>query len=401
MESSREIEERAGAWLARRESGNWDADDEASLNQWLNASTANKVAFLRLEGAWERALRLQALKGTTPSGAVPSPDGWRLSPFIGDDSTQVHSLDPDQSASLTAEERERDRSSTSVSSGESPSAVNIRRSSAFYRSHRALAACLVLVVVGVLTWYYVSTLGSFYQTPVGGFASVPMTDGSKVTLNTDSAVRLAVTERERRIELERGEAFFDVAKDRSRPFVVSVGDKRVIAVGTKFSVRRVGEDVEVFVTEGKVMLEDASLSARSRKAADPSPIEGVSPGAEPGNVAASDGAGMLLTAGAVARAGASSVIVQEKSLPEVEDLLSWRSGYLTFRDMALKDAITEFNRYNERKIFIRDPKVAAIRFSGKIRPTNFEGFVRLLQDAFPIHAEYIDGRIVLTDADAR
>ena len=55
--------------------------------------------------------------------------------------------------------------------------------------------------------------GDRYTTAVGGFASVPMTDGSKVTLNTDSVIRVALTEHERRVELERGEAFFEVAKD--------------------------------------------------------------------------------------------------------------------------------------------------------------------------------------------
>ncbi len=64
---------------------------------------------------------------------------------------------------------------------------------------------------------------------------------------------------------------------------------------------------------------------------------------------------MLLAAGAIARAGDSGVIVQEKPLPEVEDYLSWRSGYLTFRDIPLADAVAEFNRYNEQKIFIQDP----------------------------------------------
>lgn len=92
------------------------------------------------------------------------------------------------------------------------------------------------------------------------------------------------------------------------------------------------------------------------------------------------------------------MIVQEKPLTVVEDYLSWRSGYLTFRDVPLADAIAEFNRYNERKIVIQDPAVAAIRFSGKVRPTSFEGFVRLLEDAFSIRAEHVDGRIVLTAA---
>jgi transmembrane sensor len=227
-----------------------------------------------------------------------------------------------------------------------------------------------------------------------------MSDGSKVILNTDSAIRLAVTQEERRVQLERGEAFFEVAKDPGRPFVVSAGSRRVIAVGTKFSVRRTGDDVRVFVTEGKVRFEDDSLGAVPRDSAKPAnPSSDAARNA--GSASASrDESATLLAAGAVARAGNSGVIVQEKPLSEVEDYLSWRSGYLTFRDIPLADAVAEFNRYNEQKIVIQDPAVAAIRFSGKVRPTSFEGFVRLLEDAFPIHAEHVEGRIILTDARA-
>jgi len=372
MESSREIEERASAWLVKRESGTWSAEDEARLKQWLNAATANRVAFLRQEGAWEHAQRLQALRGHTPPGSVPSPDDWRLSPFISDGAA-----DP---GSHNVEQR--------PVGAETGNAGTVRTRREWLRG--TLAASFVLAAAGALTWY-ISTTGPYYHTAVGGIASVPMSDGSKVTLNTESAIRLAVSDTERRVQLERGEAFFEVAKDPSRPFVVSAGNKRVVAVGTKFSVRREGSDLRVFVTEGKVRFEDDSLLA---SAAVPASLDAGSipvKRRDEGNV-------MLLAAGAIARAGDSGVIVQERPLPEVEDYLSWRSGYLTFRDIPLADAVAEFNRYNERKIVIQDPRVAAIRFSGKVRPTSSEGFVRLLEDAFAIRAEHVEGRIVLTEA---
>jgi transmembrane sensor len=381
MERTREIEERAGTWLAKRESGNWSAEDEACFTQWLNASTANRVAFLRQEAAWEHALRLQALRGRTPPGTVPSPDDWRLSPFVSDGVSDPRAHEPQTTGAGTG-------------------ATHLDRPPNFWR-RGALAASLALAATAALTWY-VSTLGPDYHTPIGGLASVPMTDGSKIMLNTDSAIRLAVTEKERRVQLERGEAFFDVAKDPDRPFVVSAGNKRVVAVGTKFSVRRNGNDLRVFVTEGKVRFEDDSLGSASRDSVEPAnPLPDLSVysgSARPKKIVPNDGNAMLLAAGTIARAGDSGVVVQERPLSEVEDYLSWRSGYLTFRDIPLADAVSEFNRYNERKIFIQDPSVAAIRFSGKVRPTSFEGFVRLLESAFAIRAEHMDGRIVLTEA---
>lgn len=384
MESSREIEERAGTWLAKRESGNWSAEDELRFTQWLDTSIANRVAFLRQEAAWEQALRLQALKGSAKPGTVPSPESWRLTPFVSDGVTRLHAHDPEEGSVQRDASEEFSR--------------GMVRAARRRWLRGALAAGVVLVAAAALTWH-LSSLGPRYRTPVGGFASVPMKDGSKVTLNTDSEIRVTVTDTERRVELQQGEAFFDVAKDPTRPFVVHAGDKRVIAVGTQFSVRRNGNDLRVLVTEGKVRLEDDSLLESSQASALRASDSKRDPGVvESASTVLGNSNAMLLAAGSIARAGASGLVVQEKPLPEVEDYLSWRAGYLTFRDIPLAEVIGEFNRYNEHKIVIRDPAVAAIRFSGKIRPTSFEAFVRLLEDAFPVRAQRTDGRIVLTDA---
>jgi transmembrane sensor len=206
-----------------------------------------------------------------------------------------------------------------------------------------------------------------------------MSDGSKVTLNTDSRIRVAVTQTERRVELQQGEAFFEVAKDPSRPFVVTVGEKRVIAVGTAFSVRRNGNEVRVAITDGRVRFEDAEQPPMA-------PGTGV------------DEKILTLPAGSIARATNAGVLVQRRPIPEIQSDLSWRTGYLIFHDMALADAIAEFNRYNVRKIFIDDPTVATIRVSGKFRSTQIEAFVRLLEEGFPVRAQSVGDRIVLTDS---
>jgi transmembrane sensor len=385
MESSRDIEERAGAWLARRESGSWSDEDRLRFTQWLNASTENRVAFLRQEAAWEYALRLQALRGNTPPGAVPSPEGWRLSPFVSDGLTHLRPHHPGGKSV---------QSPVSASAGSGFSENHETLVAGTVNRKRALAAGVLVAIAAGITWY-AWPIGPSYRTPIGGIASVPMNDGSKITLNTDSEVLVDLKNpAERHIELQKGEAFFEVAKDPTRPFVVSAGDKRVVAVGTKFSVRREYDDIRVFVTEGKVRIEDKSES--SRPATTARPVRGKEAPAE------REGEGqrteqLLVAAGGFARAGDAGVIIQQHALRDVEDYLSWRTGYLVFRDIRLADAIAEFNRYNERKIFIQDPAVAAIRFSGKIRPTSFEAFVRLLEDGFPIRAQHADGRIILTD----
>lgn len=349
MESSRQIEERAGQWLAKRDSNAWSASDEAEFNAWLEQSTLHVVAFVRLEVAWNQAKRLKALGAGVPAGEVPTPEQWQLDPFDRD----VASSTPGDTGTKTA------------------SAV------ASSRRRWAVGASLFIAIAAGLI-LYAWPFGSTYRTPVGGIASVPMSDGSKVTLNTDSRVRLAVTESERRVELERGEAFFEVARDPDRPFVVEAGDKRVVAVGTQFSVRRDGNDVRVFIAEGTVRIEDETEPAVRERT--------------------NDDKLLTLSAGSIARASDAGVLIQETTVPEIESYLSWRTGHLIFRDMALADAIAEFNRYNTRKIVIEDPAVAAIRVSGKFRSTQFEAFVRLMEEGFPVRALRVGDEIVLTDS---
>jgi transmembrane sensor len=65
------------------------------------------------------------------------------------------------------------------------------------------------------------------------------------------------------------------------------------------------------------------------------------------------------------------VVVRKALPPQVDELLSWREGYLRFHETALADAVAEMNRYNTRKIVIEDPELAAIRISGSFRPTQY------------------------------
>jgi transmembrane sensor len=233
-----------------------------------------------------------------------------------------------------------------------------------------IAVGIALAAIGVGLWYVATLRGSDYQTVVGSVQAVPLKDGSDITLNTNSEVRVAVTDTERRVDLTRGEAFFHIAKDPKRPFVVRAGSSRVIAVGTQFSVRRDGDEVSVVVVEGRVRVERADVSATL-----------VPP--------------TFLAAGGVARSDGAGVLVQAKSLPEAEQMLSWRRGYLVFHETPLKVAIAEFNRYSTHQIMIDDPEVGELKIGGNFRTSNADAFIRLLESGLPIRAEPQDGRIIL------
>lgn len=324
MSDRQHAEHAAATWIAKRDAGPWTIEDAAAFEAWLSASASHRAAYYRFNGAWQETGRLQALMA-----------GSTASEFAG-----------------------------SANDSETPDRRFIIR-----RPLLALAATVVLTL-GATFFIFQDRLlpRNDYSTVVGGLQAVPMPDGSKVTLNTDSEIRVAVTEKERRVELKHGEAFFEVAKDPNRPFVVSAAGQRIVAVGTAFSVRRQGNDIRVIVSEGKVRVEvpgkDAALM-------------------EP------------LPAGSVVRTASNEVLVQTKPIAEIEQSLSWRSGLLTFRNTPLAEAIAEFNRYNTRKIVIEDPAIAALEVGGIFRATNLAPFVHLLQDGFPVRATTEEERIVL------
>jgi transmembrane sensor len=398
-ERTNQIDAAASAWLIRRDSGSWSAADQACLEGWLNASTRNRVAFLRLELAWEDAARLKALGAGVPGDRPPPPGHWNLTPFfdphasVSAEESPLTLTTPDSSQ---IDENISARPETGSSLGEvrgsgiadgpeqmllarpTPAKHPFTKQGKYLhlgrRRLRFVAAATLLLVIGVGAYLEFAPNGELYATPIGGLASVSMADGSQVLLNTDSQIRIALTDTERRVELGHGEAFFEVSKDAARPFVVRAGNKRVIAVGTKFSVRREGNNIEVVVTEGKVRVEDRAAAHGSR---------------------ADGSADVFLTPGSIARADDAGVLVQRKTLPEAEEQLSWRTGVLMFRDQSLGEAAAEFNRYNVRQIVIRDPTVAALKIEGNFRATNVEAFVRLLESGFPVRAETQADQIVL------
>jgi transmembrane sensor len=417
-ERTHRIEVEASDWLIRRESGEWSAADQARLDEWLNHSTLNRVAFLRLELAWEDAARLKALGAGIAGERPPPPGHWNLTPFFdshspvsSDGAPEIVLTEPDSErpaiedspifatpdggpASEDASARpalpsdevvavgggeaaddsphlqHRGMSSISVPSAYHAKLLGLRR-----RRLALAAAATLLFVAGISAYLAFAPSGERFTTPIGGIASVPMADGSNVTLNTDSQIRIALTDTERRVELGHGEAFFEVSKDPNRPFVVRAGNKRVIAVGTKFAVRREGDDIEIVVTEGKVRIEDGAAGRDSR---------------------ADGSADVFLTPGSIARADEAGVLVQRRTLPEAEEQLSWRTGWLMFRNQELADAIAEFNRYNVRKIVLQDPAISSLKIEGNFRATNVEAFVRLLESGFPVRAEVHADQILLT-----
>lgn len=333
------IERTAAAWLARRDGGQWSPVDQAAFDTWLAEDTAHRVAYLRLQAAWREAGRLKTLGAGADFGRVPERGAWRRSPYFHP----------------PLRERRRARS----------------RARRITWAGAAATAMLVLALACGFWWW--QSLGELqrdaWHTALGGQLVVHLADGSTATLGSDSALRAALTRHERDLDLVRGEAFFEVAKDHSRPFVVHAGAYQVIAVGTRFDVRRDEGGMRVVVTRGVVRLQSARDPAQA-------PTE--------------------LPAGSIAQVTGDRVSVQHAPLDRVVQYLSWRDGYVVLHGTPLAEAVREFNRYNARKIVIADPSLDDLKVGGNFRLDNSDAFVRLVQEVFPVHAEGRGDRIVLS-----
>lgn len=247
------------------------------------------------------------------------------------------------------------------------------------RFHRlvpaALAAAAVLALIAVW-WRANSTAPAPAATALTDLQRRILEDGSSVELNHGAVVSTAFTAGERRATLVSGEAYFTIAKNPDRPFIVRAGGVDVRAVGTAFSVRVDDAAVEVLVTEGRVALAGAERAAapappRSPVSADPGGRFLPPPAAE---VPAGHRATVSLTTAAPPR-------IVPVSARAIAQHLNWQPQLLDFSSAPLAAAVAEFNRRNRVQFRLADESLAAMPVVASIRSDNTEGFAKFLAAA--------------------
>jgi transmembrane sensor len=198
-------------------------------------------------------------------------------------------------------------------------------------------------------------------------------DGSSVELNRGADVQVVFTPTERRVTLANGEAYFTVAKNPDRPFIVRAGGIDVRAVGTAFSVRLDTGAVEVLVTEGRVGVHPDT----PKTAPIPNPASGLGPGTL---VDAGQRATVSLTTAEAPR-------VTPATPAQINRHLSWQPQLLNFSSAPLGLAVAEFNRRNPLQFILEDADLAAMPIVASIRSDNVEGFARFLSAAPGVQIE--------------
>lgn len=335
--SAQVVNDEAAGWVARMDARPLDALARAELARWI-------VSDPRCRGALFRAL---AIWQTTAGGAKIDADIWAL-------------LDETMPPGPAAAPPEGMRKSRKDQSRGTQAA---RRLLLWAGVTIAASLCFVL-----LSTVFPNGAGASYrriETSLGEMTKVPLQDGSLVMLNTNSRVEVSQSTSVRRVQLEEGEAWFKVAKDESRPFVVSAGEVRVRAVGTAFSVRRRNGGADVQVTDGIV---EVWSEARSDK-----------------HVRVPAGTRTFVSN----QVGGQGLV---RDAAAIERHLSWREGVLRFDGNTLREAADEFNRYNPTKIQV-DPAIADEKIVGRFNTDEPDMFARVVSVTFDASVEKKDGRI--------
>ena len=347
------IERAAAAWSLRRQSGLRD-DEQREFEAWLQRDARHAATFAEMD---ETSQLLDQLRD-------PALVGTRVVPF---DAPFVADTMPTPK-----------RRGWPVPVG--------------------LAAAAVLALVGIFGMKYQTARENYTQsfaTEVGASRVVNMPDGSRLRLNTDSIVEVAYTAAERRVRLKRGEAFFSVAKNPSRPFWVDAAAVSVRAIGTEFNVRfRPQQSVEVLVKEGRVSVNQTTPPA-------PATTLGVVPvsASAPGHLLAA-GEQATVSLPAAGKREILPVVVATVAAARLENALAWQEGRLEFTDTPLAEVVAEFNRYNRHRLTIDDPSLGAEPFGGSFAANGYEAFVEVLEQSFRIVAERRSGETILRQRPA-
>jgi len=317
MENSNQTDRDAVRWMARRLSGEMTAAEQEDFDAWLSESDENRTAYKEYE---------------TAAGSLDSAEEELLSLAFED---ELNTL---------ADKRDKTRT-----------------------PWRSIAATGLIAIAAsvVLTTSFFSTSGpEIFATAYGQSSDYTLADGSSITLNTNSALAVDYSKAKRHVQIDKGEALFNVERNPSRPFVVETRHGEITVTGTVFNVLTLAKETVVSVVSGAV---DISPEASPR---------------------------ITLLAGQrlkIDERGRGGAIVSFNP----NQALAWRDGKARYNTQPLGVVLADLNRYFERPIVLNDPELAELSVTGEFNINDQQTAVNALAIAFSLNQKLESSRIVL------
>lgn len=329
--------------------------ERQQVEQWLEKDPRNRQLLEEMRTIWDAT-------GGDPLGAADS------DPDVGFDVVR----DWQRLRDRIGEELPRPARSTGIH--KMPSAVR----SGWGQLLRTAAVILIASVIGIFAWQNYSH-GPEDASPEmreivmarGQRANIVLPDGTNLILNADSRIRVpeAFSAEKREVQLLEGEAWFDVARDPDRPFLIQTAGSVVEVLGTAFSVRSYPEDhgVRVVVQEGRVSF-----------------------GPE-----ADENSRIVLTADQMAHYQFSNRRLIAEEVEDVELYLSWTDGYLKFKNTPLSEVALQLERKYNVSVKMADPELADLRLTAELRGRSIHNVLNVIAASMDIRYQEVNGQDII------
>ncbi|MBB5212347.1 FecR family protein [Microbulbifer hydrolyticus] len=336
--------DQACAWIARLRSDAPSAADRRAFAEWMSECAANRQAFDEMAELWGDlgVLSHLPLDELYPE-SVPS-------------SEHREQVKPERPA----------RASRAANDN---TGWNLPQ---WLMGGSAVAACLGIALwIGNQWLQQAPVQQQMYTTAIGETRTIALADGSEVKLNTNSELIVNFSRDERRTQLLRGEAFFDVARQTSRPFTVAAGSANIRVLGTQFNVERNPDNTRVSVTGGTVAVSEARTAS----------------GLQPESVKLTRNQKVSVSNNGLSTVGHTSP----------EEALDWTHGQLVFDETPLSEALEELNRYLKVPAAAA-PGVSDQTLSGTFELTDPESTLSAIATALDLAQDHSDPNLTLLSA---
>jgi transmembrane sensor len=299
--------EQASRWVARQGADDYDATAEADFAAWYGAAPENARAYEQICRLW---------------GTLGQVQRQRLKPAKG-------------------------------------------------RRHAVAGAVSLALLLGSLSWlpeWWLAARAD-HVAALGNNRHIDLADGSRVILESGSALRVRLSQEGREVELLRGRALFEVARqprgESFAPFSVAVGDTRATALGTRYQVEKLEGETVVTVLESRVAVRCGDcLDGRQET---------------------------VLGPGDMARVVNGSL----ETTPAPAGADAWSDGMLAFDRQPFAVAAGQLQRYLPQKVVLLSQAARQERVSGTVDPARPEAALDLLATSAGLQVIRLPGLLLV------
>jgi len=330
---------RAREWIVFLQSDDVSEADQQRFERWLALDERHSSAYQQAQSIWQAASGLAALGSLEP---LPGMDGTQT---ISDGLLQRIK-----------------RWVFSPSPSPSPSEHSSRAS---WSQWGAALASVLLVALLIPSPEPAPPESTFYQTQTAETRSLLLADGSEVSLSPQSSIEVSYSEEQRQVKLLAGEAFFDVAKNPERPFIVDARATRVTVLGTMFNVNNSPHGVMVAVEEGRVQVAEQGVPGRLDTE-------------------------VKLSAGQLISVSQTAGLSQVQAI-DPQTVGAWREDVRVYQARPLEQVLEDLDRYHPADLYIVDESLKALPVTAIFPTKDAQQMLTALESILPITVQAIAG----------